>query len=454
MDPPKWTSSKVRKTFIEFFQTKQHLFVQSSSVIPHSDPTLLFTNAGMNQFKSIFLGQVDSKWTRIANSQKCIRAGGKHNDLDDVGKDTYHHTFFEMLGNWSFGDYFKKEAIDWAWELLTKLYGLDPDRIYVTYFGGDKSDGVPADEEAKNYWLKYLPESRVLPFDKKDNFWEMGDTGPCGPCSEIHYDRIGGRDCASKVNKDDPNVIEIWNLVFMQFNRQDDGNLILLSNKHVDTGMGFERLTSILQGVSSNYDTDLFQPLFEAIQKATGYHRGYTGKLGDDDPENIDMAYRVLADHIRTLTFAITDGAYPDRKGRNYVIRRILRRAVYYGSRHLGAQPNFLSGLVPVVVKLMSDQFPELIEGSERVQKIIAVEEALFNRTLKKGIAKFETFVKGKSSGYQIPGADIWMLSSSFGYPLDLIKILAEQRNMTIDMDAYKLLLEVERKKSKRVTKK
>jgi alanyl-tRNA synthetase len=394
-----WTCAAVRRQFIEFFQSKPssrdgHTFVPSSPVVPHDDPTLLFTNAGMNQFKPIFLGQADprselAKLKRAANSQKCIRAGGKHNDLDDVGKDTYHHTFFEMLGNWSFGDYFKAESIAWGWELLTSVYGMDPSRLYATYFGGNEQAGLKPDEEARDIWLSFLPPSHVIPGNMKDNFWEMGDTGPCGPCSEIHFDRIGGRSVPERVNTGDPNVLEIWNHVFIQFNREADGSLRPLPAKHVDTGMGLERLVSCLQGKSSNYDTDVFAPIFAEIERLTGA-RPYSGKLGAADKDNVDTAYRVIADHIRTLTFAITDGALPSNLGRGYVLRRILRRAVRYGRQMLNAKSGFFATLVPVLSEHMGEAFPELRANPARVADIIREEEESFGRTLDRGI-RFHT---------------------------------------------------------------
>jgi len=451
-----WPAAKVRQTFVDFFvKKKQHTNVVSSAVVPLDDPTLLFTNAGMNQFKPIFLGKADprgslAKLKRAANSQKCIRAGGKHNDLDDVGKDTYHHTMFEMLGNWSFGDYFKREAITWAWELLTEVFGLDPTRLYATYFGGSKKDGLPADEEAKAIWLEILPPERVLPFDSKDNFWEMGDQGPCGPCTEIHYDRVGGRDAAYLVNDDDPDCIEIWNLVFIQFNREEDGSLKPLPSKHVDTGMGFERLVSILQDQPSNYDTDCFLPLFDAIQKATGAEP-YTGKLGKEDKGSKDMAYRVIADHIRTLSFAIADGAAPGNEGRDYVLRRVLRRAVRFGNDCLSAPQGFFSTLVPAVQASLGATFPELISKGGRITEIIRDEEKSFERTIKKGIEQFKK--AASRGGKQITGEDAFLLYDTYGFPVDLTQLMAEERDMTVDMEGYKQAMAEAKKKSKEAGK-
>ena len=406
-----WTADRVRQTYLDFFcnkpaaptapsathrpDTPGHTSWPSSPCVPYEDPTLLFTNAGMNQFKPIFLGSADpatdlGKLKRAVNTQKCIRAGGKHNDLEDVGRDTYHHTFFEMLGNWSFGDYFKQQAIDWAWELLTKVYHIPPDRLYATYFGGDEKAGLLADNEARDLWLRHLPQDHVLPGNMKDNFWEMGDTGPCGPCSEIHYDRIGNRNAAHLVNNDDPDVLEIWNLVFIQFNRANAHTLHQLPAKHVDTGMGLERLVSVLQNKRSNYDTDVFTPIFDAIQRATGA-RPYTpggDKAALQDP--INVAYRVIADHLRTLTFAITDGATPSNEGRGYVLRRVLRRAVRFGRQNLSAKTGFFADLVPILVQQMGDAFPELRKDPARVQGIIRDEEESFSRTLDRGIQRYQ----------------------------------------------------------------
>ena len=435
-----WPMDRVRSTFIDFFVKKHsHVFWPSSRVVPHDDPTLLFANAGMNQYKPLFLGTCDpnlemSTLTRATNSQKCIRAGGKHNDLDDVGKDVYHHTFFEMLGNWSFGDYFKEGAIAMAWQCLTEEFGLDQSRLYATYFGGDES--TPADLEARDIWLNYLPADRVLPFDAKDNFWEMGATGPCGPCTEIHYDRIGGRDAASLVNADLPDVIEIWNNVFIQFNREADGSLRPLPAQHVDTGMGFERLTSILQGVDSNYDTDIFIPLFDEIRRITGA-RPYAGKIGAEDDGYVDMAYRVVADHIRTLSFAIADGATPSNDGRGYVLRRVLRRAVRYGRQNLGADLGFFATLVPKLVELMGDTFPELRKNQAHVTAVIKDEEESFSKTLDKGLIRFKDMAAKCGDDRVFSGVDAHFLYTSMGFPVDLTELMAEELGLALDRDAF-----------------
>nr|VDD44592.1 unnamed protein product [Brassica oleracea] len=445
----KWPAKRVRDTYFDFFKGKGHKFWPSSPVVPHNDPTLLFANAGMNKYKPIFLGTADpntelSKLTRACNTQKCIRAGGKHNDLDDVGKDTYHNTFFEMLGNWSFGDYFKKEAIEWAWELLTKgdsslfiVYELPVDRIYA---------GLLPDHESRDIWLQFLPPARVLPFGCKDNFWEMGDTGPCGPCTEIHYDRVGNRDAASLVNNDDLTCLEIWNLVFIQFNREIDGSLKPLPAKLVDTGMGFERLTSVLQNKMSNYDTDVFMPIFDDIQKATGA-RPYSGKIGLEDVDRVDMAYRVVADHIRTLSFAIADGSRPGNEGREYVLRRILRRAVRYGKEILKAEEGFFNGLVSSVIRVMGDVFTELKELEKKITEIIKEEEASFCKTLAKGIEKF------RKDGQSVQGntlifvtlcnvmgvveTDAFILWATYGFPIDLTQLMAEEQGLLVDVDGF-----------------
>ena len=454
--PP--TADAVRRTFIDFFKGKPggagggHTFVPSSPCVPHEDPTLLFTNAGMNQFKPIFLGQADphsplGKLKRAVNSQKCIRAGGKHNDLDDVGRDTYHHTFFEMLGNWSFGDYFKKEAIAWSWELLTKVYGIAPDRLYATYFGGNLDVGLEPDEETKQLWLHVLPPSHVLPGNMKDNFWEMGETGPCGPCTEIHYDRIGGRDAHRLVNAGDPDVLEIWNNVFIQFNREESGKLRLLPHKHVDTGMGLERLVSVLQHKRSNYDTDVFSPIFAAIQKATGA-RAYTGKLGAEDLGNVDTAYRVIADHIRTLTFAITDGATPSNEGRGYVLRRILRRAERYGRQVMNAKTGFFAGLVPTVVERMGEAFPELKKNPQRVMGILTEEEESFGKTLDRGIGLFQEAAE-RGAGKTISADDAFKLYDTYGFPIDLTQQMAQERGLAVDITGYEKLMAQAKERSR-----
>lgn len=443
-----WPMDKVRDTFINFFKDKyDHTYWPSSPCVPHDDPTLLFANAGMNQYKPLFLGTCDpnlemSKLKRAVNSQKCIRAGGKHNDLDDVGKDVYHHTFFEMLGNWSFGQYFKEGAIEMAWKCLTEEFKLDPERLYATYFGGDET--TPCDDEARNIWLKYLPENRVLPFGAKDNFWEMGATGPCGPCTEIHYDRIGNRDAAPLVNADLPDVIEIWNNVFIQFNRETDGSLRPLPAQHVDTGMGFERLTSILQGKDSNYDTDIFTPIFKAIQEITGA-RPYMGKIGKEDEGYVDMAYRVVADHIRTLSFAIADGAIPSNDGRGYVLRRVLRRAVRYGRQNLGAELGFFSKLVPVLADLMGGTFPELKEHQNHVTAIIKDEEESFSRTLDKGLQKFKELAEKVDDDKVFSGEDAHFLYTSMGFPVDLTELMCYELDMTLDTEGFEKKMQEEK---------
>ncbi|KAI9500524.1 alanyl-tRNA synthetase [Coemansia spiralis] len=456
MTATEWTAKNVRDTFIGFFQADGHAFVPSSSTIPHDDPTLLFANAGMNQYKPIFQGTVDpasdfAKLTRACNSQKCIRAGGKHNDLDDVGKDVYHHTFFEMLGNWSFGNYFKKEAIGFAWTLLTKVYKLNPDRLYVTYFGGNEKDGLPVDNDAKQYWLDIgIPEARVLPFGSKENFWEMGEVGPCGPCSEIHYDRIGDRDAAALVNMDDPDVLEIWNLVFMEFNREADGKLRSLPHKHIDTGLGLERLVSVLQNKRSNYDTDVFMPLFDAIQQLTGA-RPYTGNVGAEDTDGIDMAYRVIADHVRTLTFAIADGGVPSNEGRGYVLRRILRRGARYARRKFAVElGNFFARLVDTVVENMGDAFPEITKNTDLIKEILCEEEESFARTLDRGERLFEqTVSKMPENALVIPGASVWRLYDTYGFPVDLTRIMAEESGLRVNEAEF----EQERQRSREISK-
>jgi len=434
-----FTSGKqVRDTFIEFFKSKEHEFIGSAPVVPHNDPTLLFINAGMNQFKPIFVGQIDpghpfAKLKRATNTQKCIRAGGKHNDLEDVGKDVYHHTFFEMLGNWSFGDYFKKEAIDWSWQLLTEVYHLDPARLYASYYGGDpKQPSVPIDEEAKRLWERYLPAERILPFGMTDNFWEMGDIGPCGPCSEIHYDRIGNRSGAHLVNADDPDLLEIWNIVFMEFERKTDGSLVPLPAQSVDTGMGLERITSVLLDVTSNYDTDLFSHIFKAIQDKTGA-RDYTGKVGAADTDHVDMAYRVIADHIRTLTIALTDGAVPSNEGRGYVLRRVLRRAVRYGREVLNGPPGFFHTLVDSVIETLGDAFPSLKSNTEDVKSIIKEEEEQFGRTLDKGSRQLKAFAKKGN----VTGEDAFLLYTTYGFPADLTELMASELNVPVDMPGF-----------------
>jgi len=432
------TSGEIRQQFIDYFVGKAgHALVPSSPVVPHNDPTLLFANAGMNQFKPYFLGtEQPPDPPRAVNTQKCIRAGGKHNDLDDVGKDTYHHTFFEMLGNWSFGDYFKAEAIEWAWDLLTNVWGLDGDRLHATYFEGDEAEGLAPDLEARDLWLRFLPPEHVHPGNKKDNFWEMGDTGPCGPCSELHYDRSPDKSGGNLVNADaQDTVVEIWNLVFIQFNRGTDGKLTTLPAKHVDTGMGFERIVRVLQGKDSNYDTDVFTPLFKAIHEATGARAYKGGPDSLSDP--IDIAYRVIADHIRCLTFALADGAHCGNTGRDSVLRTILRRAVRYGHQQLGVEQPFFYKLVPAVVEQMGGFFPEIKKNPQAVADELKDEESSFRKTLERGIAIFSKAADAIGGSTKLPGDTAFDLEATYGFPISLTQVMAQERGLAVDMPGY-----------------
>jgi alanyl-tRNA synthetase len=434
------SANEIRQQFLDFFKSKQHTIVPSSPVVPHDDPTLLFTNAGMNQFKDVFLGTGSRPYKRAADTQKCIRAGGKHNDLDDVGKDTYHHTFFEMLGNWSFGDYFKREAIQWAWELLTQVWKLDKSRLHATVFEGDPASGVARDDEAAELWrtVTDIDPSHIHWGNKKDNFWEMGETGPCGPCAEIHIDRNPDKSGGPLVNKGDARVIEIWNLVFIQFNRNPDKSLTPLPAKHVDTGMGFERIASVIQGKDSNYDTDIFTPIFDTIQQVTGAPK-YGGRLEDIK----DTAYRVIADHIRALTFAITDGAVPSNEKRGYVVRSILRRAERYGWQHLGTKEPFLYKLVPTVVGLMGDVFPELRNNPERVQAVVLDEEQGFLRAIERALKIFtEAANRARSHGGIISGKDAFDLHTTYGLFVDITEQMANESGLKVDRREYQRLME------------
>jgi len=451
------TAKQIRSEFIDFFKSQDHAFVPSSPIVPIGDETLLFANAGMNQFKDIFLGLAPAEHGRVANSQKCLRVSGKHNDLEEVGKDTYHHTFFEMLGNWSFDDYFKAESIKWAWELLTKVWGIPADRLWATVFAGDQHDGLPPDEEAAKLWphVTPLPAERVLACSKKDNFWEMGDTGPCGPCSEIHID-LGPDRCDMKdvpghkcmVNAGCARYIELWNLVFIQFNRQPGGKLVPLQAKYVDTGAGLERIVAVMQNKTSNYDTDLFMPIIDFTAQLTGHT--YTSKLGS----KTDNAFRVIADHIRALVFAITDGATPSNEGRGYVIRRILRRASRFG-RELGLREPFLYKLVPVVADFMGEAFVEIKVRADYVTTVIESEEASFGRTLDRGIEIFNTAAKRalKSKDKIINGEDAFQLYDTFGFPLDLTELMAEEYRLKVDTAKFTELMEAQRERARAAQK-
>ncbi len=448
------TSNEIRKAFLDYFESKQHHIVPSAPMVIKNDPTLMFTNAGMNQFKDIFLGNQAAQWPRATDSQKCLRVSGKHNDLEEVGHDTYHHTMFEMLGNWSFGDYFKKEAISYGWEFLTEVMKINKDWLYVTVFGGDEKEGLEMDMEAYNFWKEHISEDRILRGSKKDNFWEMGDQGPCGPCSEIHVDIRSDEDKAKVpgkelVNKDNPQVIEIWNLVFMQFNRKADGKLEPLKAKHIDTGMGFERLCMVMQGKRSNYDTDVFQPLIQELAQKSGNVYGQN--------EQADIAMRVCADHLRAVSFSIADGQLPSNVKAGYVIRRILRRAVRYGYTFLGFTEPFMNTLVPTLVGQMGHQFPELQKQQELIQRIILEEEQAFLRTLAGGIKRFNDYINQNSdkatNQHIIDGAFAFELFDTYGFPIDLTQLMASEQGWTVDMDGFNRGLAEQKERSRGAAK-
>jgi len=466
------TATQIRQAFLDFFAAKGHTIVPSAPIVVKDDPTLMFTNAGMNQFKAIFLGEEPAKFPRVADTQRCLRVSGKHNDLEEVGIDTYHHTMFEMLGNWSFGDYFKKEAIDWSWELLTKVYKLDKDRLYVTYFEGDEKEGLAKDTETYNLWKQYVDEAHILPGNKKDNFWEMGETGPCGPCSEIHFDsrpdnerkEVSG---AVLVNADHDQVIEIWNNVFMQFNRLKDGSLQPLPAQHVDTGMGFERLVRVLQGKTSNYDTDVFQPMIQFIAEKSGKKYNSAAKPGDNDWSEA-VAMRVMADHIRAISFAISDGQLPSNNKAGYVIRRILRRAVRYQYQYLGFKEPFLNQLVPLLAEQFKGVFDELYTQKDFVQKVILEEETSFLRTLATGIKRFEEVMALETVGNinlidgtaefrdiankTISGQSAFELSDTYGFPIDLTELMARELGWSVNIKDYEAALTAQKSRSRLAT--
>ncbi|MFC0517512.1 alanine--tRNA ligase [Mucilaginibacter angelicae] len=468
------TATEIRQAFLDFFVSKGHTIVPSAPIVIKNDPTLMFTNAGMNQFKDIFLGEAAPKASRVADTQRCLRVSGKHNDLEEVGIDTYHHTMFEMLGNWSFGDYFKKEAIAWSWELLTEVYKLPKDRLYVTYFEGDEKEGLEKDTETYELWKQYVDESHILRGNKKDNFWEMGETGPCGPCSEIHFDsrpdneraEVSG---ATLVNADHDQVIEIWNNVFMQFNRLKGGALQPLPNKHVDTGMGFERLVRVLQGKTSNYDTDVFQPMIQFIAEKSGKEYNSAAKPGDAD-WNDAVAMRVLADHIRAISFAISDGQLPSNNKAGYVIRRILRRAVRYSYQYLGFKEPFLNQLVPLLADQFKGVFDELYSQKDFVQKVVLEEENSFLRTLAAGLIRFERYLEGRvisivdrpmgatvaidgeKLSSPIDGYFAFELYDTYGFPIDLTELIAREKGLTVEMDSFEAYLAEQKIRSRAAT--
>ena len=442
------TSKEIRRKFLEFFESKGHKIVPSSPVVNKSDPTLMFINAGMNPFKDFFMGNAAPKNARIADTQKCLRVSGKHNDLDEVGHDTYHHTLFEMLGNWSIGDYFKEDAINWAWELLTEVYGLDKDRLYITIFGGDQDDGLPRDNEAEGIWAQHVAADRILDGGKKDNFWEMGESGPCGPCSEIHIDLRGDADRASVpgaslVNEDHPQVVEIWNLVFMQFNRKANGTLEDLPAQHIDTGMGFERLCMALQGKQSNYDTDVFTPLLNKISGISGIAYG--------NSESTDIAQRVIADHIRAVAFAIADGQLPSSSGAGYVIRRILRRAIRYGFSYLDLKTPFMFQLVETLEAQMGEFFPEISTQKSLVMKVIEEEEQSFLRTLAQGLAKLHDFIAEGSK--TLDGKRAFELYDTYGFPIDLTELIMRENDKVVDLAEFTAEMTAQKERSRAATK-
>ena len=444
------TSSQIRQQFLDFFRSKGHVIVPSAPIVVKDDPTLMFTNAGMNQFKDYFLGNKQPVNKRVADTQKCLRVSGKHNDLEEVGVDTYHHTMFEMLGNWSFGDYFKKEAIEWSWQLLTEVYKIPKDRVYITVFGGDEAEKLPKDDEAVNEWKKCIAEERILLFGRKDNFWEMGDTGPCGPCTEIHVDCRGDEerkklDGKKLVNTDNPQVIEIWNNVFIQFNRLKDGSLEPLPAKHVDTGMGFERLVRILQNKTSNYDTDVFTGLIEATEKLTA--KKYT-----NTDSRQDVAFRVIADHIRAIGFTIADGQLPSNTGAGYVIRRILRRAVRYYFSYLDYKQPLLCQLMPLLAHQFENVFPELQKQIDFVSKVVKEEEEAFLRTLDKGLKRIDDIVQSASKIKRIKGKDAFELYDTYGFPIDLTRLIASENNLAVDEKGFEAEMQQQKNRSRAAT--
>ena len=444
------TANEIRQKFLDFFASKGHTVVPSAPMVVKGDPTLMFTNAGMNQFKDIFLGNAKKKWDRATDSQKCLRVSGKHNDLEEVGHDTYHHTMFEMLGNWSFGDYFKNEAIDWAWELLTEVYKIDPKLLYATVFEGSKEDGTSMDEEAMQAWKRHLPEDHILLGNKHDNFWEMGETGPCGPSSEIHIDirsaeeKASGVPARELVNKTDPHVIEIWNIVFMQYMRMADGHLESLPAKNIDTGMGFERLCAVLQGKNSNYDTDVFSGLLGKIGELSGHKYGESQKT--------DVAMRVIADHIRAISFSIADGQLPSNVKAGYVIRRILRRAVRYGYTFLGFTEPFLCRLVPQLIADMGGAYPELVSQQKIIESVIREEELAFLRTLDRGIKLLDDYMAKSKADKVIKGVDAFVLYDTYGFPIDLTQLIAGENGYAVDLDGFNVELQKQKERARNAT--